>query len=107
MNGCGMCLFGRITSALPLFEYLNAVTGWEMSADEYYEYRERILSLRKAFNVREGIHSGSESACAAIGKKPLESGPNKGKTVDIDMLQGYFIQSVGGSRIRENRHRQK
>jgi aldehyde:ferredoxin oxidoreductase len=96
MNGCGMCLFGRITSALPLFEYLNAVTGWEMSADEYYETGERILSLRKAFNVREGITPQDQKVHAlAIGKKPLESGPNKGKTVDIDMLQGYFFQSVG------------
>ncbi len=96
MNGCGMCLFGRITSALPLFEYLNAVTGWEMSADEYYETGERILSLRKAFNVREGITLQDQKVHAlAVGEKPLTSGPNKGTTVDIETLQGYFFQSVG------------
>lgn len=99
MNGCGMCLFGRITSALPLFEYMNAITGWDLTPDDYYTAGERILSLRKAFNAREGISPEDQKVHArAIGATPLASGPNKGVTVDIDALQGYFFQSVGWER---------
>ncbi|MCP4689561.1 MAG: aldehyde ferredoxin oxidoreductase, partial [Desulfobacterales bacterium] len=55
LNGSGMCIFGALTSSLPIVPYLNAVTGWDLSADDYLKIGERILSLRKAFNVREGV----------------------------------------------------
>ena len=35
LNGTGMCYFGAITARIPLVDYLNAATGWDMSADEY------------------------------------------------------------------------
>jgi aldehyde:ferredoxin oxidoreductase len=99
MNGCGMCLFGRITSTLPLFEYLNAITGWELTADEYYVAGERILSMRKAFTAREGVTLNDQKVHGrAVGAKPLTDGPNKGVSVDIEALQDYFFQSVGWER---------
>ena len=50
LNGCGMCIFGALTSILPVIEYLNAATGWDLSADDYLIIGERIFNLRKAFN---------------------------------------------------------
>ena len=99
LNCGGMCLFGAITSHLPVVEYMNAVTGWAMSADEYLEIGQRILSLRKSFNVREGITgSGYRIHDRAIGTTPLKSGPLKGNRVDLPVLMDEFYRTVGWDR---------
>jgi aldehyde:ferredoxin oxidoreductase len=96
VNCSGMCMFGAITSTLPLVEYLNAATGWNLSPDEYLRAGERILNLRKAFNVREGVRPSDHRINArAIGAPPLESGPLKGNAVDMDQLRERFYQTVG------------
>jgi aldehyde:ferredoxin oxidoreductase len=88
LNCAGLCQFGPMTSDFPLVEYFNAVTGWDLSRDEYFIVGERILSLRKAFNVREGIkpadHALSERA---VGVEPLTSGALKGVRVDLPALK--------------------
>lgn len=96
INSSGMCLFGALTSQIPIVEYLNAVTGWDLSADDYFRTGERILSLRKAFNVREGIRPEDQKLNdRAMGKPPLKEGPLKKVTIDMDGLQGEFFQAVG------------
>ena len=99
INSCGICLFGALTSRIPIVEYLNAVTGWDLSADDYFKTGERILSLRKAFNVREGIRPEDQKLNdRARGKPPLTEGPLKKVTIDMDALQGEFFQAVGWDR---------
>lgn len=91
-NGCGMCQFGFLSGSIPLVDYINAVTGWDLSADEYITIGERILNMRKAFNIREGLY-GKDTIIVqrAQGKPPLQEGPLKGVTVPIDeLLQHYF-----------------
>jgi aldehyde:ferredoxin oxidoreductase len=96
VNACGMCLFGALTSTLPIVAWMNAATGWNLSADEYLKTGERILSLRKAFNMREGIQPADHKLSdRAIGKTPLEKGPLKGKTIDMDSLMREFYATVG------------
>jgi aldehyde:ferredoxin oxidoreductase len=96
VNCAGLCLFGAMTGPLPVVEYLNAVTGWDLSADEYLRTGERILSLRKAFNVREGIRPEDQKVHdRAMGRPPLRKGPLKGVKVDMDVLQKEFFKTVG------------
>lgn len=96
VNSCGMCLFGAMTSLLPVIEWMNAATGWDLSSGDYLKTGERILSLRKAFNVREGIRPGDHRLSdRAIGKTPLAKGPLKGKTIDMDRLMRDFFDAVG------------
>lgn len=96
LNGCGMCVFGALSSPLPVIEYLNAVTGWDLSADEYLQIGERILNLRKAFNVREGVKTDDQSIHPrALGKPPLLKGPLKDVTVDIDALEKKYLEIAG------------
>lgn len=52
----GVCLFPVIFFGdYPLLEYVNAVTGWDITLDEALETGARIQTLRQCFNVREGI----------------------------------------------------
>jgi len=54
------------------------------------------LSLRKAFNVREGIKPGDHALSGrAVGETPLSSGPLKGVTIDIQKLRQEFFDTVG------------
>jgi aldehyde:ferredoxin oxidoreductase len=96
VNCAGMCFFGAITSTMPMVEWLNAVTGWDLSADDYLTTGERILSLRKAFNMREGISPADHKLSdRALGKTPLTQGPLKGVRVDMDALMKEFYDTVG------------
>ncbi len=96
INSCGMCLFGALTSRIPIAEYLNAVTGWGLSADDYFRTGERILSLRKAFNVREGVRPVDQRLTdRAAGRPPLGEGPLRNVTLDMETLQDTFFQAVG------------
>lgn len=96
VNSSGLCQFGPLTSSLPLVEYLNFATGWDLSADEYLTIGERILNLRKAFSIREGIRpDDTKLHYRAAGSPPLSKGPIKGITVDTDTLAKSFYSLVG------------
>jgi len=96
VNCAGMCMYGALTSRLPLVAYLNAVTGWDLTPDTYFKTGERVLSLRKAFNAREGIKPEDYALSGrAVGETPLASGPLKGVTIDIQTLRKEFFNVVG------------
>ena len=96
MNGCGLCEFGPMTVFYPIADFINAATGWNLTADDYLKTGERILSLRKAFNVREGVTpADSQLHQRALGVPAMTRGPLKGVTVDIDTLQKAFFEIVG------------
>ncbi|MFB6177562.1 MAG: aldehyde ferredoxin oxidoreductase C-terminal domain-containing protein, partial [Halobaculum sp.] len=54
---------------------------------------ERIWTLTRLFNVREGFDSADDELPAAL-QRPLDSGPNEGAVVERDrferMLDGYY-----------------
>jgi len=92
----GLCLFGPDTVDFPMVEYLNAVTGWDLPADEYFYTGKRILNLRKAFNVREGIKAlDSKMPSRALGQPPQTKGPLKGKSVDMETLEQHYYEVIG------------
>ncbi|MBW1848642.1 MAG: aldehyde ferredoxin oxidoreductase family protein [Deltaproteobacteria bacterium] len=96
INGCGVCIFGPDTIDYPIVDFLNAVTGWDMTADEYFKTGKRILNLRKAFTVREGVQPGdSKLPPRAIGNPPLTEGPLKDISVDIDSLEKELFNILG------------
>lgn len=92
INGAGICEFGPLTGPVPVLDYINAATGWKLSPDDYFKIGERILSLRKAFNVREGIKAkDAKMHGRGFGDPPLKKGPHKNVTIDMDSLQkGLF-----------------
>ena len=92
-NGAGLCLFGLIVGGnVPVFDWINAATGWKKSNDEYLEIGHRILALRQAFNLREGVDPRSVRLPDRIlGKPPLKRGPLAGVTLDNEaLLEDYY-----------------
>jgi aldehyde:ferredoxin oxidoreductase len=93
MNGAGLCLFGLSSGAgIPVIDWLNATTGWDLSPEEYLAIGERILTLRHCFNLREGVTPRVMKAPpVSYGDPPLERGPLAGVTLDMDrMIEDYF-----------------
>ncbi|MBP1688798.1 MAG: Aldehyde ferredoxin oxidoreductase [Deltaproteobacteria bacterium] len=92
-NGAGLCLFGlSIGGKIPLSEWINAATGWDKSNDEYLEIGHRILALRHAFSLREGIDPRSiRLPDRVVGKPPVKDGPPSDMTIDHEaLLQDYY-----------------
>lgn len=50
-----MCYFFLSDGYTPAIELLNAVTGWNMTLDEYLEAAERVVNLLRAYAVINGL----------------------------------------------------
>lgn len=96
INGAGCCLFGAFMGAgrLPLFDWLNAATGWNKTPEEYMKIGKRIQTLKQAFNVKHGIKPKSfKMSDRALGRPPLSAGANKGRSINIEkMTRDYWDQ---------------
>jgi len=97
INGVGMCLFGMgCGPKTPIFEWLNAATGWNKTPEDYLVVAERIETLRHSFNVREGIKPKDfKMTGRARGEPPLEYGPHKGVTLRSEEAQRLFYEAFG------------
>jgi aldehyde:ferredoxin oxidoreductase len=90
VNSCGLCMIGYGFGGAPdvpqkLAGFMTAVTGQPYTPDEMLKTGERILNLRHAFNLREGVNEVNWSINPRIyGTAPLKEGPLAGVTIDIN-----------------------
>jgi aldehyde:ferredoxin oxidoreductase len=90
----GVCKFVNLT--LPdvnvIVEFMNAVTGWNLTLQESLKIGERIANIRQAFNAREGINQTLfKTADREAGRPPMKVGPHAGVTIDEGaIIQEYF-----------------
>jgi aldehyde:ferredoxin oxidoreductase len=75
-------------------EILHGVTGWDFSADELRTAGERIHTMKKLFNVREGWRTEDDWLPKRLLTEPLPTGVASGVTLSRaelqDMLRGYY-----------------
>jgi aldehyde:ferredoxin oxidoreductase len=95
VNAAGICIF--IQSAIPktrvMIDFLNAVTGWDLSIADCLKTGERIENVRLLFGLREGFNPIQVSVTPrAMGHPPLESGPTAGSSVDHSKLLAEYIK---------------
>jgi len=97
LNGAGGCLFGALLGVqrFPIFEWLNAATGWERMPEEYLRVGWNIQSVRQAFNAREGLALNHAINERALGRPPLERGANRGASVPIEELTRLYWEAMG------------
>jgi aldehyde:ferredoxin oxidoreductase len=74
-----LCLFGSFSppgGTNFTLENLKAATGWDLTQDELDKTGERIMNIRHAFNLREGINPLEWTVHPRIiGDPPLDDGP--------------------------------
>jgi aldehyde:ferredoxin oxidoreductase len=90
----GLCLFALSSgSNVPLADIISAVTGWDFTAAELLNAGKRTVTLRQAFNIREGLRAKDFSLPGRIGE-PAASGPLKGQKVDFDAIRQSFFKAM-------------
>ena len=73
---------------------IHAATGWELDLPELERIGERICTLERAFNVREGITRKDDTLPWRVQHEPIPDGPSKGcycPPEELDrMLDEYY-----------------
>lgn len=93
----GACFFGtQVGAELPLCEWMNAATGWNLGNDEYLVMGERVHLLRHAFNLREGLNPIRDFRPhpRLYGDPPMKKGPARNVTLHIDALAKSFCRAM-------------
>ncbi len=57
---------------------INAATGWDLDLPELERIGERICTLERAFNVREGVSRKDDTLPWRVQHEPIPDGPSKG-----------------------------
>jgi aldehyde:ferredoxin oxidoreductase len=97
----GLCHFGQWPENPELMTGIfNAVTGWNFSWRDMAEAGERIVNLRHAFNLREGINELKRPVPGRIvGKPPQTIGPLAGVTSDIEAQVYWCLGALDWDRV--------
>ena len=98
-NSTGMCQFIMMAAPTDRFpQWINAVTGWNLSGEELQRSGERIANLRMAFTVREGDNPRQRFAPARLwgGEGTVQkTGPLADVILDIETLETDFLNASG------------
>jgi aldehyde:ferredoxin oxidoreductase len=98
VNALGLCQFVVMgyANASAVLDFVNAVTGWNMTMDEFLKTGERIANIRQAFNCREGLNAMKFKLSGRLtGNPPREKGPLAGKVLDEKTLLGDYCSLMG------------
>ncbi|MFC1942003.1 aldehyde ferredoxin oxidoreductase family protein [Chloroflexota bacterium] len=97
VNSAGMCLFmyACLPDASVLADFMQAITGWDVTMEELLKTGERITNIRNAFNLREGLNPIEfKVPDRVIGKPPQKEGPLSGVTVDENALFNEYLATM-------------
>ena len=96
-SACGFCIFtdwGYRPGALR--DYLNAVTGFGYSEEEFARTGIRSFMIRHAFNLREGFRREDTTISdRIIGIPPMKEGPLAGVVVKLEKMGDNFFGAIG------------
>lgn len=75
------------------FDFVDAVTGWQISKEERTLVADRIYTLERLFNLREGLTRKDDTLPWRALHEPMPNGPAKGNTVPLEpMLTDYYLE---------------
>jgi aldehyde:ferredoxin oxidoreductase len=87
-----LCRFTQF--ALPVEAYaeaLSSAVGETYTPEDLLEAGERIWTLERLFNVREGMRRESDTLPERLLREPLEEGASRGRLPDLEaMLDAYY-----------------
>lgn len=92
LDDAGMCALYTVNTAPPeLAELISSVTGWDLSWEEALKAGRRVLTLRQAFNARDGMTPDKFDLPRRIKEEPLPVKTGAPPKIDYQALkEGYF-----------------
>jgi len=115
-NSLGVCRFAggahRNVSDYPLELYTSAfyaLTGMEITPEEFYAAGKRIVNIQKAFNSRLGLRREDDSVCHRWMNEPMTDGPGKGmKMADfLEQAKDEYYEYHGWDKATSLQKREK
>ncbi len=94
LSSSGLCALLMIDNVVPVSELIAAVTGWDFSWTEGLEVGRRILTLRQAFNAREGLLPADFKLPRRV-MNPASVGAAAGVEIDFDSLRNSYFAAMG------------
>jgi aldehyde:ferredoxin oxidoreductase len=94
LSSAGLCALYMIAYAPPVVELLRPVTGWNIDWDEGLRTGKRMLTLRQAFNVREGVSPEAFELPKRF-SRPMEIGPTAGQHIPFREMRTAYFRSMG------------
>jgi len=79
-------------------DLLNAGAGWNWTPDTYWTTGKRLITLQRAFNIREAGISRKDDRLPERFKDPLPEGPKKGESFseeDTKKMQDAYYAYFG------------
>lgn len=96
LNAAGMCAVYTINNVPPpVAELIAGVTGWDFSWSEGLKAGRRILTLRQAFNAREGLTPDKFVLPHRILEEPLTIGPAANIKIDFETQRKAYFTEMG------------
>jgi len=86
------CKFANMAVAEEFFaRTLSAVTGEQFTADDLMMVGERVWTLERLYNLREGFTKADDTLPKRMLEEPVSEGPSEGFTVKLKpMLEEYY-----------------
>lgn len=95
VNAAGLCGLYTSKNAPPnVAELVAGVTGWDFGWEEALKAGRRILTLRQAFNAREGLTPDMFQLPKRIKEEPL-AGPHANVKIDYAALKEGYLVAMG------------
>jgi aldehyde:ferredoxin oxidoreductase len=97
VNTTGLCLFSEMhIPPESCYQFTAAVTGWNITPEDFDLTGKRIMNMRYAFNLREGQRlEDNVLPGRCVGEPPLPEGPTKDVVIDYKLLANQFCESMG------------
>jgi aldehyde:ferredoxin oxidoreductase len=96
LDDAGMCALYTVNTTPPnLAELISCVTGWDFGWEEGLEAGRRVLTLRQAFNAREGITPDQVDLPKRIKEEPLPVKTGAPPKINFHALRAGFFAAMG------------
>lgn len=101
-----VCLFAALRVSAEEYDkfmvaFVKAATGWDYTQEEKDTHFNRVITLRRAYNVLEGVRRKDDTLPERFFAEPIPSGPEKGKIVNPREFQhqlSLYYQDYGWNR---------
>lgn len=94
-----ICAFVGMRVVPPMLgQLVEAATGIDLPATKWIEVADRIATLERAYNAREGLTREHDTLPARLIEEPVRSGPNKGQVVarkELELMKDDFYGAMG------------
>jgi aldehyde:ferredoxin oxidoreductase len=105
LSSSGLCALLTVGFAVPIAELVAPVTGWDFNWEEGLETGRRILTLRQAFNAREGLLPEDFKLPERV-RRPQSVGPAAEANIDYESLKNGYFAAMGWDIKTGKPHRQ-